>query len=622
MIPDEVIPAAVAVVSSPKRYALLLGSGISRSAGISTGQMITDDLIGKIAAVQGEVITGKPTEWYNSRQGIKPTFSGLLAQLTKSPEDRVAVLKEYFMVADGNGDLRAPEPTQAHRTIAKLVREGHISFIITTNFDDLLERALRDEGIQPTVITELSNERQMSVVPDTCRVFKVNGDYPNTDLKITPADLESYPKHVEDYLDRILSEYGLIVCGWRGEDDVGLMTILSQDRVRRHAVYWCHRPDSPPIERIVCPLNPTLIAISSADEFFKEFTSKVDLLRGYARKERFTISMAARRVKEALKEPKPELTLPDIINAETDAVLIELQSEQFHRVVDTDAKEAYYSNLKAMEELAGPLAAMLATIAYYNDGEHATLISDTIERLLDLEVEEPFLQGKLYLRLDSVHTYARCLKAYHYYPALLAIYSAGIAAVRTGHFNALEAILNRPQMYDNVMMTREKVPFFEKVNVWTVLECHHHWECQNDNGILIRGNNSDQYPFDAIHEILRPLIPNNSAYTESFDVFGYIFGITALHNVEGEVSGKKTNNTSIPLKLIVWQLINTPVGASPTKLPSHVHRYFADIGRRTTGSEFFGGDLQQFERCNRAVAEILEIKAPDTGIELPSSNLL
>lgn len=50
--------------------------------------------------------------------------------------------------ADG---LKAP--TAAHRAIASLAAKGYIRIIITTNFDRLMETALADVGVVPTVLS-------------------------------------------------------------------------------------------------------------------------------------------------------------------------------------------------------------------------------------------------------------------------------------------------------------------------------------------------------------------------------------------------------------------------------------------------------------------------------------
>jgi len=201
-----------------------------------------------------------------------------------------------------------------------MVREGLVSLIITTNFDNLMEQALQNEGIQPAVITELSEPEKMSVIPDRCRIIKVNGDYPSTDLKMTPEDLK-------DYLDRIFSEYGLIICGWSAQDDTGLVRILTgegqdKERVRRYSTIWCRRKDSRAIPgEVTEALHPLEIEIASADEFFRELYSRIEVLRRYEHKEPMSVSTAVQRVKHTLREPKPELALPDLIYEATARVL-------------------------------------------------------------------------------------------------------------------------------------------------------------------------------------------------------------------------------------------------------------------------------------------------------------
>lgn len=54
------------LTSSPGTYALLIGSGVSRASGISTGWEIVQDLIGRIAATEG-ASPENPVEWSNSR---------------------------------------------------------------------------------------------------------------------------------------------------------------------------------------------------------------------------------------------------------------------------------------------------------------------------------------------------------------------------------------------------------------------------------------------------------------------------------------------------------------------------------------------------------------------------
>ena len=45
------------------------------------------------------------------------------------------------------------QPTAAHRAISALAAQGYVRVIITTNFDRLIENALREAGVEPTVLS-------------------------------------------------------------------------------------------------------------------------------------------------------------------------------------------------------------------------------------------------------------------------------------------------------------------------------------------------------------------------------------------------------------------------------------------------------------------------------------
>jgi hypothetical protein len=93
---DPLVSLAFSVSSNPGVYALLLGSGVSRSAGIPTGWEIVQDLIRKMALLQGEESVADPGQWYKATYGIEPDYSGLLDQLAKTSDERSQILRAYF----------------------------------------------------------------------------------------------------------------------------------------------------------------------------------------------------------------------------------------------------------------------------------------------------------------------------------------------------------------------------------------------------------------------------------------------------------------------------------------------------------------------------------------------
>ena len=629
--PDEVIPVAFALHNSPRRYALLVGSGISRDTGILTAGEITDDLIHQIAELHHKKIGDqKPVEWYQKQFGSSPTFTGLFDQLAKSKDDQVAILRQYFEPVDGEGKPQKIEPTAAHQTIARLVRDGIVSVILTPNFDNLLETAIEKEtGRVPLVITPDSKPEKMEVAGDYCRIVKMNGSFPDTALKLTPADLAQYEPELAAYLDRIFSEYGLVICGWSGDHDTGLVVILTRERTRRFAIFWCSReiPEKIP-ETIRTNLHLSTLGITSANEFFGDLESQIALLSRYDRKIPLNLERAVKKVKDALRETRPELILSDLFHDETDRVLAEVNREDVPPLGRIDGKDCYKKRLEDFEQISAPLAAMMATLAYYDDGIYSELITETIDRLINIPPID-FIVGTR--QIEGIHNiisgtnYIDCFKRLRFYPALLVIYSSGIAATKQKKFSSLAAVLEKPRMLHFDYLTSTVSPFFEVVNVWDVLFCVRDWVLEfhkNETGKL--GYFQD-YLAIKVHKIIQSIIPNKYAYETSFDSFEYLYGLSYLHLTGNNPS----KNHPLSSRLITiyqgpyfddarWTRLREETRKISVQIPIPVRSYFAEISLKLKDSIFFGGNLQTFELCNRKYCEFFCIEPIHTGIDMSS----
>ena len=69
--PDPLLPLAFSIHSQPGVYAMLLGSGISRSSGIPTGWDIALHHIRQLAQLEGEECEPEPDKWYEQKYGTK-----------------------------------------------------------------------------------------------------------------------------------------------------------------------------------------------------------------------------------------------------------------------------------------------------------------------------------------------------------------------------------------------------------------------------------------------------------------------------------------------------------------------------------------------------------------------
>ena len=136
-------------------YAVLLGSGVSRSAGIPTGWEITMELVKRSGIAAG---VGEQTDWqawYVGVTGQQPNYSTLLESLAGTQSERRAIIQSFLEPTAQELEDGLKVPTRAHRAIAEMVKGGHIRVIVTTNFDRLMENALRDAGVEPTIVSSV-----------------------------------------------------------------------------------------------------------------------------------------------------------------------------------------------------------------------------------------------------------------------------------------------------------------------------------------------------------------------------------------------------------------------------------------------------------------------------------
>jgi hypothetical protein len=136
---DAMTSLAFSVYSGKGVYALLLGSGISRSSGILTGWEIVEDLIRKATVIQNVDCGESPAGWYESAYGKEPSYSDILELIAASSTERRQLLRSYFEPSEEERQEGRKVPTAAHKAIARLVSDGYVRVIVTTNFDRLLE---------------------------------------------------------------------------------------------------------------------------------------------------------------------------------------------------------------------------------------------------------------------------------------------------------------------------------------------------------------------------------------------------------------------------------------------------------------------------------------------------
>jgi hypothetical protein len=150
--------------------------------------------------------------------------------MKKGDIERREYLKQFF---------ENEQPGEAHRQLAQMVAQKLVRFIFTTNFDDLIEKAVDELGVKYDVIYSddvLSHSRSWDKI-DSCRIYKLHGDYKAGKVSITYKELESLdPKIAEDF-QYIIDRHGLIVIGYSGRDE-GVMKHFIDRKPDAYPFYW------------------------------------------------------------------------------------------------------------------------------------------------------------------------------------------------------------------------------------------------------------------------------------------------------------------------------------------------------------------------------------------------
>ncbi|MCH8186721.1 MAG: tetratricopeptide repeat protein [Chloroflexi bacterium] len=277
---DPMVSLAFALHSNRGAYAALVGSGVSVGAGIPTGWHVVLDLISKVARVLGEDPGDDVSSWYQQRFGEEPDYSRLLDTLAKSPAERSALLRSYFEPTAEERASGVKVPGAAHTALAELAVTGHVRLFVTTNFDRLIEQALEAAGVTPRVLSTPDSILGSPPLSQAgCTVLKLHGDYLDTRIKNTPAELDSYDEVVDALLDRIIEEHGFIVCGWSAAWDTALRRAFERSKSRRYTTYWADVvPPGEHASRLIELLHGEFVQVKGADAFFTDMVDKLKSL--------------------------------------------------------------------------------------------------------------------------------------------------------------------------------------------------------------------------------------------------------------------------------------------------------------------------------------------------------
>lgn len=439
---DPLTKLAFTIQANKGVYALLLGSGISLSSGIKTGWGITCDLIARYAVGCGEKEPDFEDDqdrdlywakWYVDKYKKQPDYSDLLEKLGNTEAERQSIIKAYIEPSSEGKAQGKKAPTKAHHAIAKLVKDGFIKVIITTNFDRLLEQALHHVGITPTVIN--SEDDLLGQDPldhSLCYLMKVHGDYKDHRIKNTIGELSEYPGEYKELLKHIFNNYGLIVCGWSAAWDIALKNTIRSASNRRYSLFWASYGElgedaSQIVEERkgnVIPTNKN--KIGGADGFFTKLQGKVEQIEKLSLRRPRTEALILSTLKDYLSEPeKNRIKIDDLFKEVLTTQLLEFP--EFHK--DSWVHRSWEEKFTICENQTQTLAKMVGILGIYgkNGDKEVKFVCQMIQDIFD-ELRNKTERAR-YLVVDQNYNKFSKDQTNFSYPAylLFKIYSAALA---------------------------------------------------------------------------------------------------------------------------------------------------------------------------------------------------
>ncbi len=500
---DPIHSLAFALQSNRGIYAFLLGSGVSRSAGILTGWEITLDLIRKISVLHGKTVASEPESWYQEKFGKEPDYSELLDNLAKTAAERQQLLRSYLEPNEQEREEGLKQPTAAHHAIAALVAQGFVKVIITTNFDRLIESALREQGIVPKIISSPDHAQGMlPLIHTKCCVFKIHGDYLDTRILNTPIELATYPCEFNRLLDRVFDEFGLIVCGWSAEWDSALREAIFRTPSRRFTTYWTTRGElGNEARQLVEHRDAQVISIEDADTFFHTVHGYVEALEKFSKPHPLTTEVAVSNLKRYLSEPRYQIQLTDLVIETANRVVEATSGEAFSVTVDP-TKESVTERMLAYEAISSTLLAMAAVGGYWAKQDQYHVWQDALIRLSERTHSGGY---KSWLVLQK-------------YPGTLLLYSLGLGAVAKDRFDFLKEIFLTPIRQQN-SEDRLAVEFLSPSRLYSGLRAEF-----PENEMFLNNR-----LYKELKQYTTQLIPNDDRYTLIFDKLEILLALNCMY---------------------------------------------------------------------------------------------
>lgn len=430
---EPILTLAHTLHTTPSSHAVLLGAGVSIAAGVPSAWGVLEELIRQIATAEGADAGGDPAEWYRARFGREPEYETVLETVAPTPVERQRLLRGFFEPTPGDDEDRQPRPPSlAHRSLARLVAAGKVRIILTLNFDRLAETALREVGIEPVVVASSADLAGLAPLHTIdALVVHLHGDYlsPHTMLN-TKAELAGYRSEIDRFLDRVLSDYGLLAVGWSATYDPALRDAIARQQARHYTSYWVEPGTQSQVATDLATARSMVVVPTTADAALGKLADTVQALIDRQGRHPLVLATAVSTAKRDLTGATTAVRLHDLMHAEFSSL------RQHPDLLRTDfggATEPLDIIYGRIDEACIVPAALAATAAYWGNEDTRKWWIPEITR----HSEWPRGASGPTGLIESVNL-----------PALHLLWIPAVAAVAAERFDLVLELLRKPRSDD------------------------------------------------------------------------------------------------------------------------------------------------------------------------------
>jgi len=248
------------------RLMWLLGAGASASAGMPTAWDMTWEFKQRLYVSQRRVSPHSVADL--SSPAIRAELQAHIDSPRNLPipgtPDEYAALFEAVYPAEADrrvyldSKMAGAKPSYGHFALATLMRAELTKLVWTTNFDPLVADACAKvyDGTGPltTVALDAPDLAVQCVEENRFPVeIKLHGDFRSRRLKNTNDELRQQDQRLRQVLVDSCKRFGLIVAGYSGRDSSimeALEDVLNQDVAFPSGLFWLHRGDDQPLDRV------------------------------------------------------------------------------------------------------------------------------------------------------------------------------------------------------------------------------------------------------------------------------------------------------------------------------------------------------------------------------------